>query len=105
DEPAGVLAAEWFPTVARFDRTTDEVPQSGLLGPGLYPVTPEGTLGTTLTVEFGSCSEAVVLGAMRADNWLHHHGDPASPLGEDIRTATRDAFFVDDDTWRTAVAD
>jgi hypothetical protein len=105
DEPAGVLAAEWFPSVARFDRTTDDTPQSGLLGPGLHGITPEGTLGTTLTVEFGTCSEAVVLGAMRADNWLHQHGDPSSPLGEAIRASTREAFFVADEAWRTAVAD
>ena len=106
DEPAGLLAAEWFPSVARYDRTvTDDHPQSGLLGPGLHPLTPDGTLGTTLTVEFGTCKEAVVLGAMRADNWLHQHGDPTSVLGETIRAMTRDAFFVADDDWRRAVAD
>ena len=76
-----------------------------MLGPGLHPLTPDGTLGTTLTVEFGTCKEAVVLGAMRADNWLHQHGDPTSVLGETIRAMTRDAFFVADDDWRRAVAD
>ena len=68
-------------------------------------ITPGATLGTTLTVEFGTCAEAVVLGAMRADNWLHQHGDPTSALGEAIRERTRAAFFVDDETWRSAVAD
>jgi hypothetical protein len=105
EEPAGLLGAEWFPSVARYDRTTTDKPQSGLLGPGLHTITPDGTLGTTLTVEFGTCPEAVVLGAMRADNWLHQHGDPTSPLGETIRARCRDAFFVGDDVWRTAVAD
>jgi hypothetical protein len=105
DEPAGHLGARWFPSVARFDRTTTDAPQSGLLGPGLHRITPEGTLGTTFTVEFGSRPEAVVLGAMRADNWLHQHGDPTSPLGDEIRAATRDAFFVADEEWRSAVAD
>lgn len=106
DEPAGRLGAEWFPSVARYDRTDqDGQLQRGLLGPGLHEITPEGTLGATLTVEFGSCPEAQVLGAMRADNWLHQHGDPTSALGERIRAATRDAFFLADEDWRTTVAD
>lgn len=106
DEPAGRLAAEWFPSVSRYDRTSqDGQLQRGLLGPGLHAITPDGVLGTTLTVEFGTDTEAVVLGAMRADNWLHAHGDPSSALGERIRARSRDAFFLPDETWRTAVAE
>jgi hypothetical protein len=56
-------------------------------------------------VEFGTEPDAVVLTAMRADNWLHAHGTPRSELGERIRARTRDAFFLDDEGWRTAVAD
>jgi hypothetical protein len=42
---------------------------------------------------------------MRADNWLHAHGDPTSELGGRIRARTRAAFFLDDGSWRTSVAD
>jgi hypothetical protein len=58
-----------------------------------------------IVVEFGTLDELVVLGAMRADNWLHHHGDPTSPVGEAVRARTRDAFFVEDPAWRARVAE
>ena len=39
------------------------------------------------------------------DNWLHHHGDPASPEGERISRLMQEMFFVDDEGWRTQVGD
>ncbi len=60
---------------------------------------------TDSATSVGTEPDVTVLSAMRADNWLHHHGDPRSPLGEAIRAATRDAFFLDDDGWRTKVAE
>jgi hypothetical protein len=105
-EAAAEVAARWFPAVLRADRPQTSDPlQVGVLGPGLDDATGEATLSVPIVVEFGSLEDAVVLGAMRADNWLHAHGDPASELGERIRAATRDAFFVDDEGWRGSVAE
>lgn len=100
------VAAEWFPRVLRFDRpgTADPL-QAGVLGPGLEAAIPDPVLAVPIVVEFGTQPDAVVLSAMRADNWLHAHGSPHSELGEQIRARTREAFFVEDDGWRTAVAD
>lgn len=102
------VAATHFPTVMRFDRPVDHDGYSiGVLGPGL-----EAALGTRddaplvvpVVVEFGTLPDVDVLGAMRADNWLHQHGDPASALGHELRAQTRAAFFVDDPVWLADVA-
>lgn len=37
--------------------------------------------------------------ALYADNWLHLRGDPASPLGERIKSDMRRAFFSEDPAW------
>lgn len=58
---------------------------------------------TAVALEFGTVPMLQVLEALRADNWLHAHGDPKSSLGGQIRTATRDAFYVDTDEWKRQV--
>ena len=40
---------------------------------------------TPIAIEYGTYSVPEVLGAVRADNWLHHRGDLASPLGRDAQ--------------------
>jgi predicted deacylase len=106
DDAAAHAGAEWFPSVLRSNRpgTTDPL-QVGLTGPGLEAVVAEVPLVVPVTVEFGTQDIVPVFSAMRADNWLHQHGDPASPAGQAIRAAMRDAFFVDDDGWRRTVAE
>jgi hypothetical protein len=105
-DPSADVAARWFPRVLRFDRPGSVDPlQAGVLGPGLEAAMPDGLLAVPIVVEFGTQPDAVVLTAMRADNWLHAHGTPRSELGERIRERTRDAFFIDDEGWRTSVAE
>lgn len=106
DEASAQAGAEWFPTILRSDRpgTIDPL-QVGLVGPGLEEVVAEVPLVVPVTVEFGTRDVISVFTAMRADNWLHHHGDPLSPQGEAIRAQVRDAFFVDDEGWRRDVAE
>jgi hypothetical protein len=108
DEPAAEVAKQWFP-VWREDRTRDHEPlQQGVLGPGFDAVVapePRERLSVPIVIEFGTQPDVTVITSMRADNWLHNHGDPRSALGETIRATTRDAFFVEDEGWRTQVAD
>lgn len=58
---------------------------------------------TGVVIEFGTLEREQVFGALRADNWLHAFGDLQSPAAIDIKRAIRDAFYVDDDTWRAQV--
>jgi len=58
---------------------------------------------TAVAMRFGTGPEDKVFAAVRADNWLTHHGDPASPRGLAIKAQLVDAFAPDDAAWRRAV--
>lgn len=58
---------------------------------------------TGIALEYGTVATAEVLEALRADNWLHAHGDPLSPEGQAIKAQVRGAFYVDTDVWRGMV--
>jgi len=58
---------------------------------------------TGLALEYGTLSLHEVLDAVRADNWLHIHGDPQSPQGREIKQRVRDAFYGDKDDWKSMI--
>ncbi|MGI9415223.1 MAG: M14 family metallopeptidase [Hyphomicrobiales bacterium] len=58
---------------------------------------------TAVTIEYGTVPVTDVMTALRAENWLHHHGDVQSAQGREIKAMLRDAFYGDDDPWRLAV--
>ena len=59
---------------------------------------------TGVALEFGTHTVMEVLLALRADAWLHAHGDLASPQGRAIKAQMRDAFYGDADDWKGMVA-
>ena len=67
--------------------------------PGLLP----HARVTGIALEYGTVPSGEVLEALRADNWLHAHGDPLSPQGQAIKAQVRAAFYVDTDVWRGMV--
>ena len=105
DEAAATIGASVFPDVLRADRGGSDEVHHGVLGVGFDAVVGDTTVTVPLVLEFGTHDDMVVLGAMRADNWLHNHGDPTSASGRSIRASTRDAFYLDDVDWRTTVAE
>jgi len=58
---------------------------------------------TGITLEYGTIPLDDVLLAVRADNWLHAHGDPSSARGRAIKTQIRRAFYPDTDDWKRLV--
>ncbi len=58
---------------------------------------------TSIAIEYGTYSVPEVLGAVRADNWLHHRGDLASSLGKEIKADMKERFFPSGDKWREMV--
>jgi len=58
-----------------------------------------------VALEFGTVERHEVRLALRADTWLHHHGDPASQQGRAIKRQIRAAFYVETDAWKRAVLD
>lgn len=83
------------------DSTSADISGDGL---GAAP----GLLGqaevTGIALEVGTKSVMEVLDALRADAWLHAHGDPASEQGRAIKAKIRDAFYGDADDWKGMVA-
>jgi hypothetical protein len=59
---------------------------------------------TGIALEFGTKPIMAVMNAIRADAWLHAHGDPLSPEGRVIKAEVRDAFYGDADDWKGMVA-
>jgi len=59
---------------------------------------------TCVALEVGTKPVMEVLNALRADTWLHAHGDLRSPAGRDIKKQIRDAFYGDADDWKGMVA-
>jgi hypothetical protein len=74
----------------------------GTLGQGL-----ERELGNTavtaMALEYGTQPVPDVMRALRADNWLHLHGDVNSAQGRAIKRQIRDAFYQDRDDWKEKV--
>jgi hypothetical protein len=58
---------------------------------------------TGIALEYGTVPSAEVMDALRADNWLHVHGDPAGPEAVAIKAQIRAAFYVETDLWRGMV--
>lgn len=59
---------------------------------------------TGVALEFGTKPVMDVLNALRADAWLHAHGDVRSPAGRDMKKQIRDAFYGDADDWKGMIA-
>ena len=59
---------------------------------------------TVMALEFGTVPTKHVLDALRADAWLHAHGEPLSPQGAEIRAQVRGAFYGDRADWKGMVA-
>ena len=58
---------------------------------------------TGIALEYGTVESGKVMDALRADNWLHAHGDPTGPDAPAIKAQVRAAFYVDTDLWRGMV--
>ncbi|MEX2630720.1 MAG: M14 family metallopeptidase [Tistlia sp.] len=82
--------------------TSTSAPLSGTISDGLERHFPALELGM-IALEYGTEPVPEVLESLRADNWLHNHGDPATPLGREIKARVRNAFYGDTDGWKQAI--
>ncbi|MGD1878144.1 MAG: M14 family metallopeptidase [Kiloniellaceae bacterium] len=60
---------------------------------------------TAIALEYGTLPTEQVKLALRADNWLHLHGDPASTKGKAIKAQLREAFYQEADDWKQMIWD
>lgn len=71
----------------------------------VLPIMLPGVEVSGVTLEWGTVDTVTVVDALRADNWLHNHGDPTGPDAPAIKAALRDAFAPDDPAWAATVYD
>jgi len=76
---------------------------TGVLSDGVGRHTTACVLPVAL--EFGTVARDDVRLALRADNWLHCHGDLDSEVGHTIKSQLRAAFYPQSDRWMSAVLD
>lgn len=103
--PEFARAAQWFGAAVTcpYDGTSLS---AAIVGDGLSAASallPRVAL-TGIALEVGTRPLQEVLLALRADAWLHAHGDPASPLGRALKAQMRQAFYGDADDWKGMVA-
>jgi hypothetical protein len=58
---------------------------------------------TAIALEYGVRPLAETLEALRAENWLHHHGTPASAEGREIKAQLRAVFYAEAADWKDMV--
>ncbi|MEO0495100.1 MAG: DUF2817 domain-containing protein [Actinomycetota bacterium] len=59
----------------------------------------DDTTVTAVAIEYGTVDTITVLLALRADAWMHAHGDPRGDDSEAIRAQVRAAFIDDEPDW------
>ena len=99
-------AASWYGAAITSPVAGGESASAEIAGDGLSfaPSLLRHAEVTGMALEFGTKPTMVVLNALRADAWLHAHGDPLSPAGQAIKSEVRDAFFGDADDWKGMIA-
>jgi hypothetical protein len=104
-DPAYLRAKAWYGAAITSPVSGDST-SANITGDGLNaaPMLLAHAEVTGMALEVGTQSLAQVMGAVRADAWLHAHGDLDSDRGRAIKAQIRDAFHGDADDWKGMVA-
>jgi hypothetical protein len=84
--------------------TSSSVELAGHNVSGMETALPRPEL-TVIALEYGTIPTPEVRIALRADNWLHRHGNLKSPQCRAIKDQIRAAFYPDTRAWKQSVWD
>ncbi|MCZ0942937.1 MAG: M14 family metallopeptidase [Gammaproteobacteria bacterium] len=108
EDPRFAAMHDAFGDVMRSTAITEEFDED-------LPVDPQGPIVLAMdrllpgkqtyayVCEFGTYSTEEVLGAHRADNWLHAHGDFNSAKGKAIKSELRRVMYPEFDDWKQMI--
>lgn len=82
--------------------TSSSVELNGVNLMGIERALPHAAV-TSIALEYGTIPTQEVKLALRADNWLHAHSDPASAKGKAIKAQIREAFYQDANDWKEMI--
>ncbi|MGF1456199.1 MAG: M14 family metallopeptidase [Alphaproteobacteria bacterium] len=104
DAPVTRRARRWWgeQVTSTVSGRSVSVPLAGTIDHAFLAALPDAE-ATPVTLEFGTAAPEDVFKAMRADNWLHRHGDPEGPEAPPIKADMRRVFFPDVPPWRNGV--
>jgi hypothetical protein len=105
DHPGYARMRAWYGEAARSSVAGESVSAAlhGVMERGVEAELPPGCESTIAAAEFGTYDPTRVFWAMRADNWLRHHGDRDSEQGSRIRDELLEVFRPDDRKWQREV--
>lgn len=86
------------------DGTSTSAPLTGVNSLCIDGAAPQASL-TMVTLEYGTSPVDEVLDSLRADCWLHNHGDLESSQGRAIKAEIRRCFYPDADDWKASIWD
>jgi hypothetical protein len=103
--PGFARARDWYGAAVTCPSSGDST-SADIVGDGLAaaPALLAHAEVTGMALEVGTQELMTVLNALRADAWLHGHGDPLSDAAKPIKAQIRDAFYGDADDWKGMVA-
>jgi len=104
DSPDVLRARSWWGTCVRSMQSEESVTAviHGSIMTGLAQALPDREL-TVVGAEFGTYDPVRIFQAMRADNWLHQHGDLGSEQGVAIKKELLEVFRPDDAQWGSRI--
>ena len=102
--PAIERARQWYDgdITSPFDGSSTSAPLTGVNLMGMERALGDAEF-TAVALEYGTFELMEVLNCLRADNWLHHHGDLESVKGKAIKKETRRCLYPDKDDWKEMV--
>ncbi len=107
DHPNFITAHDVWPgIVSAASGDSLSAPLHGILDAGMSRIVPPACRFGMVFPEFGTYPVDRVLRAMRADNWLHHHGPEdvlMDPAARAIKAELLEAFRPDNPEWRAMI--
>ncbi|WP_237718228.1 M14 family metallopeptidase [Cupriavidus sp. BIS7] len=82
--------------------TSNSIPMTGPIQFALFDECSQA-VQTNLCLEFGTYPTSQVIGASRAEHWLHRHGSSDPLQAAAIRQSLKDAFYPQADDWQQAI--
>ena len=105
DDPVSLRAQDWFGGDCTDTPAGAHVNVADLHGVSLPAVRDrlDTDIFVGIALEYGTVPTPDVRLAVRADNWLHLHGQLDSPKGRAIKQQIRAAFYPDSRDWKLQV--
>ena len=104
DTPTGATVRSWYGEGVTSPAAGDSAsaPLTGVIATAVRAVLHQAEV-FSVTAEFGTYPVWEVMASLRADNWLHLHGELDSLLGREIKADIRRRFYPDEADWKELV--